>query len=119
MTIAYPPPPEPADVRSDGKTLPCYKPIECPTAKTKGITPANFSAISDKLGEIKRRTRDIETLESMRRDGRGEIELIFDSCMSYERSCKLYSVEMDKITNAIIGVLQEELDTLYKEINEL
>ena len=55
----------------------------------------------------------------MRRDGRGEIELIFDSCMSYERSCKLFSVEMDKITHAIIGVLQEELDTLYKEINEL
>lgn len=39
--------------------------------------------------------------------------------MSYERNCRLYSVEMDKITNAIIGALQEELDTLYKEINEL
>ena len=119
MTLIPEFPPEPADVRSDGKTLPCYKPIERPTAKTKGITPANFSAISDKLGEIKRRTRDIETLESMRRDGRGEIELVFDSCMSYERSCRLFSVEMNKITNAIIGVLQEELDTLYKEINEL
>lgn len=112
-------PPEPADVRSDGKTPPCDKPIERPTAKTKGITPANFSAIYDKMGEIKRRTKDIETLESMRRDGRGEIELIFDSCMSYERNCRLYSVEMDKITNAIIGALQEELDTLYEEVNKL
>lgn len=119
MTLISEFPPEPADVRSDGKTLPYHKPIERPTAKTKGITPANFSAISDKLGKIKRRTRDIETLESMRRDGRGEIELIFDSCMSYEKNCKLYFVEMDKITNAIIGVLQEELDTLYKEVNKL
>ncbi|MBO7342739.1 MAG: hypothetical protein J6U45_01700 [Alistipes sp.] len=104
---------------SRNKTPSCYKPIERPTAKTKGITPVNFSAISDKMGKIKRRTKDIETLESMRRDGRGEIELIFDSCMSYEKNCRLYSVEMDKITNAIIGVLQEELDALYKEVNEL
>lgn len=105
--------------KSRGKTPPCYKPIERPAAKTKRITPANFSSISDKLGEIRRRIKDIETLESMRRDGRGEIELIFDSCMSYERNCRLYMVEMDKITNAIIGVLQEELDTLYKEVNKL
>lgn len=95
--------------------------------KTK-INESNFEAIDDIMRRIRRKKKEIKDLEdAMNKHSQNEgieaIEITFAQGMSYKTSCEMLAYSMRKfvkvLTPVLIGVLQAEIDSLYKEIESL
>lgn len=95
--------------------------------KTK-INDSNFEAIDDLMRQIRRRRKDIANLTQAMEKFRGHEDLnvtliTFAKGKSYETSAEILSSSYGEFVKAlipvIIGVLQAEIDNLYKEIEKL
>lgn len=95
--------------------------------KTK-INESNFEAIDDIMRRIRRKKKEIKDLEDAMNkhsqiEGLETIEIIFSKEKSYKTSCEILAYSMREFAKALIpvliGVLQAEIDSLYKEIDSL
>ena len=95
--------------------------------KTK-INESNFEAIDDIMRIIRRKKKEIKDLEDAMNkhsqiEGIEAIEITFSQGKSYKTSCEILAYSMRKFAKvlipALIGVLQAEIDSLYKEIESL
>lgn len=95
--------------------------------KTK-INESNFEAVDDIMRRIRRKKKEIKDLEDAmnkhsQNEGLESVEITFAQGTSYKTSCEMLAYSMRKFAKALIpvliGVLQTEINSLYKEIESL
>lgn len=95
--------------------------------KTK-INESNFEAIDDIMRKIRRKKKEIKDLEDAmnkhsQTKGIETVKITFSEGMSYKTSVEMLTHSMSDfikaLNPALIGVLQAEIASLYKEIDSL
>ena len=83
------------------------------------ITSNNRRIVQEIIAKIGSREMDVEKLEAMKRECQGEMVIITDKDTSFEKRVALFYIHNASVINAIVGVLKEEVEQLYEELNSM